>query len=164
MRGLVEARACAVAADLLREATSPIHVEVLARDDLAAFTWPDGHIYLSRGLVMALDDDALAAAIAHEAGHLIVGAPARSAVVGSMTSEPSLESEMRADEIGVQLLKRRGIPSEAMSQMLGTVLRQNRLSASAQSEIRRRILRLETATPDPAANATAPASDSRRVG
>src|SRR5437899_1996032 len=49
-----------------------VRFRVLNYDTACAFGWPDGRIYLTRSLVDLLDDQELAAAIAHELGHLVV--------------------------------------------------------------------------------------------
>jgi Zn-dependent protease with chaperone function len=87
------------------------------RDEVGAWAWPDGRIEVSRALLQRLDDDELAAALAHELGHLLdrgdlPGAPR--ALAGE-----AADFERRADGIGCQLLSRRGVPGEAMIRMLG---------------------------------------------
>src|SRR5712671_4733615 len=50
---------------------SGARVQVLDCDAAAAYAWPDRSIFATRGLVDLLADDELAAALAHEMGHLI---------------------------------------------------------------------------------------------
>lgn len=62
-----------MARELGRVSTRPLidyNVKVIEDDQLNAFTLPNGHIYLSRGLLdFASSDDEIAAVIAHEIGH-----------------------------------------------------------------------------------------------
>ena len=47
------------------------HVEILDTNEICAFASPGGHIFISRGLIAcAASEDALAAVIAHEVGHI----------------------------------------------------------------------------------------------
>src|SRR5436853_124813 len=48
-----------------------VKVHVLATDAVCAFAWPNRTIYVTRGLMDRADDDVLAAALAHEMGHLL---------------------------------------------------------------------------------------------
>lgn len=85
-------------------------------DEVGAWAWPDGRIEVSQALLDRLDDDELAAALAHELGHLVDGghlAGAPRALAGK-----AADLERRADSIGCQLLNRRGVSGEAMIRML----------------------------------------------
>ncbi len=89
------------------------------RQTVGAWAWPDGRIEASRALLDVLDDDELAAALAHELGHLLdrghlAGAPR--ALAGG-----TADLERRADGIGCQLLERLGVPGDAMVRMLAKV-------------------------------------------
>ncbi len=57
-----------------------LFIHVLNSPSPAAFSFPDGSIYVARGLAERLTNDELAAAIAHELGHLlhdgVIAAPA----------------------------------------------------------------------------------------
>ena len=92
---------------------------VTARADVGAWAWPDGRIEVSRTLVDRLDDHELAAALAHELGHLLDG--------GHLPAVPhALEGgggdlERRADRVGCGVLLRHGIPGAAMPRMLAKV-------------------------------------------
>ncbi len=94
-----------------------ISVSVLASAKLGAFGWPDGRLYVTRGLVDALDDDMLAASVAHELGHLILGGHLPSPVSLSGSPEDA-DEEMRADAVGVALLEDRGFDPGSMARML----------------------------------------------
>jgi Zn-dependent protease with chaperone function len=47
--------------------------QVSPRRGLGAWAWPGGRIEVSRALIDRLDDEQLAAALAHELGHLLDG-------------------------------------------------------------------------------------------
>jgi predicted Zn-dependent protease len=91
---------------------------VTARTGVGAWAWPDGRIEVSRALVDRLDDQELAAALAHELGHLLDGGhlPGHHALDGG-----SGDAERRADRLGCRLLLRHGIPASAMPRMLAKV-------------------------------------------
>ena len=86
------------------------------RDEVGAWAWPDGRIEVSQALLDRLDDDELAAALAHELGHLLDGGHLAGAP-RSLAGEAA-DIERRADGIGCQLLSRRGVSGEAMIRML----------------------------------------------
>ena len=71
--GLVDGPARERAQSVLRslhpclEAT-PLRVHVLRSGELGAFAWPQGDVVVTTALVELLDDDELAAAVAHEVG------------------------------------------------------------------------------------------------
>jgi Zn-dependent protease with chaperone function len=95
-----------------------LQVRLSSRHEIGAWAWGDGRIQVSRALADLLDDDELAAAVAHELGHLLAGGelpgyPAALAGAG----EPS-EPEERADRLGCRLLAARGIDPLAMARML----------------------------------------------
>lgn len=62
-----------MAREIGRVSTRPLinyNVKIIEGDDLNAFTLPNGHIYISRGLLdFAASDDEIAAVIGHEIGH-----------------------------------------------------------------------------------------------
>ena len=96
-------------------------VAVLDSEEPCAYSWPDGHVYLTDALVDMLDDSELAAAIAHELGHLS-GERRRGSPVAALHGKPDLlEAEASADWAGVQLLLRSGLPPSAMASMLAKV-------------------------------------------
>lgn len=102
------------------------------RAGLGAWAWPDGRIRVTAALVDLLDDAELAAALAHEAGHLRAGAPGHepTAVVGQGCS---LDAELAADRAGCALLAERGVEPEAMIRML------EKLAAGAALDLTARI-------------------------
>ena len=94
---------------------------VLPRKTVGAWAWPDGRVRVSRALVDLLDDDELAAALAHELGHLLdrgdLPSPPAALLGGAGGDDP----ELRADQIGCRLLAARGTAPDAMARMLAKV-------------------------------------------
>jgi hypothetical protein len=91
---------------------------VTGRRGVGAWAWPDGRIEVSGALVDRLDDEELAAALAHELGHLLDDGhlPGRHALDGGAG-----DAERRADRLGCGLLRRHAIPGAAMPRMLAKV-------------------------------------------
>jgi predicted Zn-dependent protease len=114
-----------------------LEIAVLDRDDLSAFSWPTGHIFISRGLIDALDDAGLSAAIAHEMAHLLNHR--RAGITGLRSGEAPLTEEVRADRLGVRLMVASGLPSDAMPRMLRDVLRHGDLPPEVQADLRYRL-------------------------
>ena len=48
-----------------------VHAHVLDNAAMTAYSYADGHVFVTRGLVDAASDDELTAALAHELGHLL---------------------------------------------------------------------------------------------
>jgi beta-barrel assembly-enhancing protease len=50
----------------------PVTIKIVDSDEVNAFSFPGGFLYLTRGLILAVDDDAeIAAVIAHEIAHVV---------------------------------------------------------------------------------------------
>jgi Zn-dependent protease with chaperone function len=101
-----------------------LDVGLSSRDELGAWSWPDGRIRVSRSLVDLLDDEELAAAIAHELGHLLAGGElpdVAAALGGTEWSSDDSAPETQADWIGCRLLAARGESPEALVRMLAKV-------------------------------------------
>ena len=101
-----------------------LDVGLSSRHELGAWSWPDGRVRVSRSLVDLLDEDELAAAIAHELGHLLDGGElpgAEAALGGSDPIGDDSGPETRADWIGCRLLAARGGSPEALVRMLAKV-------------------------------------------
>jgi peptidase M48-like protein len=103
----VHARAQAALARLA-DAGAGVTVRVLGESDPAAFAWRDGTVFVTRGLVALLSDDELAAALAHELGHL----------TGRGDGLPGPAAELLADRIGGEVLRVSGLPPGLMLHML----------------------------------------------
>jgi hypothetical protein len=94
---------------------------VSPRTTVGAWAWPDGRVRVSRALVDLLDDDELAAALAHELGHLLDRGdlpPLPAALLGGAEGD---DPELRADQIGCRLLAARGLAPGAMMRMFTKV-------------------------------------------
>jgi predicted Zn-dependent protease len=115
-----------------------VRVQVLDSGELCAYAWPGGEVYLTRGLVELLDDAEIAAAVAHEMGHLLHDGHARN--VASLRGRDSrIDMESQADLLGVELLRSKEIPPDGMIRMLNKLLHWGRLSPESQRAVRRRI-------------------------
>lgn len=107
-------------ASVFAEAEPAIDVRVLDSNLMGAFSWAPGDVYLTRRLVGALDDDELAAAIAHELAHLVQDGHldmGPRTLVTPVVAEP----EARADRLGRRLLEQHGVAPEVMVEMLASV-------------------------------------------
>jgi Zn-dependent protease with chaperone function len=104
-------------------------VRVLGDDEPAAFAFRDGSVFVTRGLAELLDPDELAAALAHEVGHL------------SRRGDglPGPEAERLADRIGADVLRASGLPPELM----GRMLRRLAIAAPRDATLTARIAALE---------------------
>ena len=132
------ARATKLSKQLLANRTDlSIQLAVLARGDLSAYSWPDGKIFLSRGLIDALNDEQLTAAIAHETGHVLDRRAAPMAA-GLRGGDQGFAAEIRADQQGVDLLSSRGISADAMISLLQRMEREP-LASSTRRDLRRRV-------------------------
>lgn len=118
----------------------PIQVRILNTPQLAAWSWPDGHIYLASGLVRALDDTQLSAAIAHEMGHLINSGDVQCpfALTGG---EHRMGIECAADLTGAAVLAAHGINPANLVTVL-TLLRTRTDSSDLSAALTHRIHRL----------------------
>jgi Zn-dependent protease with chaperone function len=102
-------------------ADSRIAWGVSPRNGLGAWAWPCGRVQVSRALVDRLDDDELAAALAHELGHLLDRGHLPNVPAALHGASGVDDLELRADRIGCDLLARRGVLLDAMSRMLAKV-------------------------------------------
>ena len=109
---------------LLGAQTQSVHVSVINSDAAGAYAWPGGDVFVTRGLVDLLDQQELAAALAHEMGHLIADHTANppSSLHGVSTGTAA---EITADAIALKLLQNQGITRDVMLSMLRKVSRCN---------------------------------------
>lgn len=132
-----------------------LRIATLAGQSPVAYAWPDGSIFVSRGLLALLDDEELTAAIAHEVGHLMSDGHFRSAASlgGRPAARPAIagrDIESRADAAGVELLRRRGLAPQSMQRMLVKVRSSSpHLSREQAGAIDRRIEMLTSTVPNP---------------
>jgi hypothetical protein len=102
-----------------------IEVALSRRPEPGAWAWPKGPIRVSGALVDLVDDDELAAAIAHELGHLQADG-AWQGPLAALEGSAGPDVEARADELGCRLLAWHGIPPAAsvrLVEKLGASLR-----------------------------------------
>jgi predicted Zn-dependent protease len=116
----------------------PIRMSVLDSHTVGAYGWPNGNLFVTRGLVDLLSDCELAAAIAHEMGHLLNDGHLHT-VVSLRGCCVSPDAEARADAIGVRLLQESGIDPGTMVSMLSKVQLASGVSSSCQKAIGLRI-------------------------
>ena len=144
----LRARAHSVAADVCAGLTgAAVSVHVADSPAVGAYAWPDGRVVLTRGLVERLDDDELAAAVAHEIGHLLADGHVRTvaALTGdaqratTTKAESNADEESRADAAAVRLLRRAGRPPEAMARALTKVAGSGGLSRPTRERLAKRI-------------------------
>jgi Zn-dependent protease with chaperone function len=115
-----------------------IRVQVLATNAVSAFSWRNGRVFITRGLMNHLDDQELAAVIAHELGHLLSDGQLQTvASLRGYSDDP--DREVRADAAGVGLLKMAGLPPQPMISMLKKVEKYGSLPVTCQSAMDRRI-------------------------
>ena len=137
--GAYEDRAEAVASPLFASCSGQtITIQVLDLDAPAAYSWPDGHVFVSRGLEDQLTNPELAASIAHEMGHLLNDGKI-STVAALQGTDAGLMVEVNADATGVKVLKSNHISPEAMISMLEKVGDSDSLSAHTHRALDQRI-------------------------
>ena len=113
---------------------NPVRVQVLASDQPAAWSWPDGQIFLTAGLIRALDDDQIVAVIGHELGHLLRSGQA-STTEALLGIKPDSDAESSADETCLRLLDRTATPRSSLRTALCNVLIRNDLSESLRAQL-----------------------------
>jgi len=125
-------------------------VRVLGSDGACAYAWPSGDLFVTRGLLRLLDDAELAAALAHELGHLgpaaaVGDGPGRAVHAVALTDADTCHAEsaeFRADDVGVDLLRARGIPAGALRRALAKVRDDPNTAADCRAALARRVARL----------------------
>jgi len=127
---------------------SRLTVQVLQTPVVCAYGWPTGHLFVTQGLIDRLDDDELAAALAHEMGHLLDHG--RLPMLASLRGccNQSADAEVRADALGAGLLASHGIPTGAMISMLAKVRSCNDTHPGCREAIGHRIELLQDAPAD----------------
>ncbi len=120
-----------------------VRVRIINSARLAAWSWPDADIYISRGLAMHLNNGELSAAIAHEMGHLInSGAVQCPYALGHAGEKLNIESG--ADLTGARVLAAHGISPQNLLAVLN-LLRRRTTSASLKTALTQRIYILSSA-------------------
>ena len=118
-RAIAANRATAALQRLGNAYQGPACVRVSDSEKPAAFSWSDGTICLTKGLIRLLDDDEISAVLAHELGHLAHADSAdqtRFSLGGTRT-----EDEQRADAVGIMLLRASGIAPTSLARALAKV-------------------------------------------
>ena len=120
---------------LLGTQTQSIHVSVINSDTAGAYAWPGGDVFVTRGLVDLLNQQELAAALAHEMGHMIADHTTNppNSLRGASTGNAA---EISADAIGINLLQKQGMNRDVMISMLRKVCGRN---PSCRNAIQQRI-------------------------
>ena len=121
---------------------SKIRLSVLDNNSVTAYAWPNGHLYVTHGLVECMNDDELSAAIAHEVGHLLDHGKLQAVRALNSSSTPLDDEEARADLIGCDLLEAQGIATNVMAKMLQKVVDVEDLSPAGRKGLERRIAAL----------------------
>lgn len=116
--GPAQARAARALARLALPDGQRPGVQVLADDALGAFAWPDGRIVVTRGLVDGVGDAALAAAVAHEVGHLVLGGHLDG---NGLPRDGRADDEAAADRVARALLERSGLDVGALTDLLAAL-------------------------------------------
>jgi Zn-dependent protease with chaperone function len=139
-----------------------LSVRVLATQTPSAYSFPDGSIFVTEGLLHLLDDDELTAVIAHELGHLL-GDKRGEPVVSLRGCAEDLDAESRADLLGTRLLRDANVQPGAMITMLRKIESSGSLPASCQRAMEHRAellsaVAVEWSRPAPRMTSTRPHS------
>ena len=109
---------------------------VVDRDCLRAYAWRDRIVIVTRGLVEDVPESELAAAIAHELGHLDDDHHHHAALTHAPHS--SLRIEALADRHGCARLESIGITPDAMVDLLTRLSHDRTLSATTRRDMAHR--------------------------
>jgi predicted Zn-dependent protease len=116
----------------------PTTVRILNSKAVCAYGFADGTLFVTRGLVDRADDEVIAAALAHELGHLLGDGHVRQ-VVSIKGCNDDLGAEGRADAYGIELLRAENLPPDSMVRMLSIVRDSNSLPPSCIQAMDQRI-------------------------
>ena len=119
-----------------------VALHVLDSETVSAFSWPDGRVFVTQGLMDRCTDGELAAAIAHELGH-VLGDGHVPAVAGLRGCDRDLDEEQRADHVGTELLLAGGLPPAEMAAILRIVMESGELGPGCRQSLARRIRLIE---------------------
>jgi len=114
---------------------SPLVAHVLDTDAVCAYAFDSGDVFVTRGMITRCTDEELAAALAHEMGHLASHGNRRTAASVRGQSVTG-DEEVQADAIGCQILLKHGSSPAAMRAMLQVVGDANPVS---RNDVQRRI-------------------------
>lgn len=138
-------RVSAIGGALAASAGVSLHFHVLQSQSVVAYSWPGGDVYLSAGLVDAATDQEIAAAIAHEIGHLAKGETSGSAA--ALRGSESLEIEAAADAAAIRVLAAAQQNPKALVSLLSKVSAASP-SRQTREDIQARIKRIQARLPE----------------
>jgi len=118
--------------------TLPLHIAVLTNDAPVAHSFRDGSLYVSTGLMRQFTDEELAAALAHELGHLVIDglvSPEPAALAGVALQTDDVE--LHADLLARNILHAHGLPPAALTTALEKVAAASRHESFYQPLVRR---------------------------
>jgi Zn-dependent protease with chaperone function len=103
-------------------------------------------VFVTRGLIDLVDDDELCAAIAHEAGHLVVDGhlPPPAALDGYRQSSRQ-DCEVVADLMARELLKGSRVDELALPRLLKKIATQPAATPASRAQLSQRIAQLSAA-------------------
>jgi Peptidase family M48 len=132
---------------------SNVTVGVLDSDQAGAYSWRRGAIFVTRGLIDAVDDDELTAAIAHEAGHLLLAGQNQraSSLDGCRWSANGCAAEdveVAADAVASELLRRSTGFADALPRLLNELIEHPLTPANCREHLKHRISKLPSPAPD----------------
>jgi len=129
-----------VCRDILALSPAPLDVQILGTGEIEAHVWVGHAVFISRGLLAAMDDAELQAVVAHEMGHVLAASSRMQA--GLRGCPIGLEAEVEADRVGRDLVKRNGGNPSAMLRMLRKVAASVPADSACERGLRERIRRL----------------------
>jgi predicted Zn-dependent protease len=114
-----------------------VTVRILDSDAVCAYAFPNRRLFVTRGLLERATDDVVAAAVAHEVGHLL--GDGHISVASLRGCSEDLSEEGRADALGVELLRAQRVPEESMVRMLQLARDSNSLPPECTRSMNQRI-------------------------
>jgi len=143
--GVAQGPECARASTALARLGDPgwitklrfLHVRVLNTNCPCAYAWPDGSLFVTKGLLLLLDDDELTGALAHEIGHLAEDSPRFKSA--AFSGSGGTKCEVYADAAGCELLKSAGLAPDFLARALIKVRNDPRTPASLRVALSQRI-------------------------
>lgn len=124
-------------------ATSPdLRIGVLNCAAPCAFSWADGRLFISHGLLTLATDDELSAAIAHELGHLVADRRLVGSAMALEGRDRAQDAEQRADAIARRLMAQAGVADDALARVLRKVASDRHTDALCRAQIAKRLVKL----------------------
>ncbi|MAX27503.1 MAG: hypothetical protein CMJ19_23655 [Phycisphaeraceae bacterium] len=129
-----------------------IDPHVLDSNNLAAYSWPNGELYVTRGMIDAASPDELASVVAHEIGHLIAHHNHSDATTMLLGQKHDVNPEIQSDALGCRILAACNISTTAMLHTLQKVKQSTPTHDPAHALLNQRILRLQSDMSNPFPN------------